>query len=247
VTTGRLVMRPEVSGLGWVRFKGCGRCGSGRRPCPIAGLGHDDGPSLLLGRRRWTIVGVVADHYADGTYQWWHLSQPSPELVSALGDGWLPGGGRVLDVGCGLGSEVGHLAAVGRQAVGVDLSSVAIARAATGRTGTGHGNVAFLRADVRALPFGAQHFDAAVDRGCFHYLPPGDRGRYVDELRRVLRPGGKFLLRASLRAAGERNDIDEAVIARSFASWSIDAWTEPPSRATPVSSRSSSSACPPRP
>jgi SAM-dependent methyltransferase len=193
----------------------------------MAGLGHDDGPSLLRGPRRWTIVGVVADHYADGTYRWWHLSQPSPELVSALGDGWLPGGSRVLDVGCGLGSEAGHLAAAGRQAVGIDLSSVAIARAAagraaTGRTDSGYGNVAFLRADVRALPFGAHHFDAAVDRGCFHYLPAGDRGRYADELRRVLRPGGKFLLRASLRAAGERNDIDEAVIARCFASWSID-------------------------
>lgn len=180
-------------------------------------------PSLLLRPRRWTIVGVVADHYADGTYRWWHLSQPSPELVSALGDGWLPGGGRVLDVGCGLGSEAGHLAAAGRQAVGIDLSSVAIARAAASRADTRYGNVAFLRADVRALPFGAHHFDAAVDRGCFHYLPAGDRGRYTDELRRVLRPGGKFLLRASLRAAGERNDIDEAVIARCFASWSIDA------------------------
>lgn len=142
----------------------------------------------------------------------------SPELVSALADGWLSTGGRVLDVGCGLGAEAGHLAAVGWQAVGIDLSSAALASAAVG-----HDDAAFLRADVRALPFGAYHFDAAVDRGCFHYLLAGDRARYADELRRVLRPGGKFLLRASLRAAGERNDIDEAVIARCFASWSIDA------------------------
>jgi len=88
----------------------------------------------------------VTDHYADGTCQWWHLSRPSPELIAALGDGWLAPGGCVLDVGCGL-------------------------------------------------------------------------------LRRVLRPGGKFLLRASLRTAGQRNDVDEAVIARTFAGWQIERLT----------------------
>lgn len=43
------------------------------------------------------------------------------------------------------------------------------------------------------------------------------------ELRRVLRPGGKLLLRASLRAAGVRNDIDEAVIHDTFGAWRIEA------------------------
>ena len=79
-----------------------------------------------------------------------------------------------------------------------------------------------MRADVRWLPFAGRCFDAAVDRGCFHYLAPGDRPRYSDELRRVLCSGGKLLLRASLRAAGVRNDIDEAVIANTFAGWRIE-------------------------
>jgi hypothetical protein len=38
----------------------------------------------------------------------------------------------------------------------------------------------------------------------------------------VLRPGGKLLLRASLRTAGERNDIDEVVIAGTFGAWRVD-------------------------
>ena len=38
----------------------------------------------------------------------------------------------------------------------------------------------------------------------------------------MLRPGGRLLLRASLRAAGFRNDIDEAVIAAAFAAWTIE-------------------------
>lgn len=159
----------------------------------------------------------MADHYADGTYRWWHLSGPSPELVSALSDGWLAAGGRALDVGCGLGSEAGHLAAAGWEAAGIDLSAVAVARAAAG-----HHGAAFLRADVRWLPFRPHCFDAAVDRGCFHYLAAPDRQVYADELRRVLRPGGKLLLRASLRAAGVRNDITEAVLAHAFSAWRIE-------------------------
>jgi hypothetical protein len=35
----------------------------------------------------------MSDHYADGTYGWWHLSVPSPELVQAVADRWLSGPG----------------------------------------------------------------------------------------------------------------------------------------------------------
>jgi SAM-dependent methyltransferase len=159
----------------------------------------------------------MADHYADGTYRWWHLSGPSPELVAALGDGWLPDTGRMLDVGCGLGTEAGYLASAGWRPVGIDLSPTALRRAAAGNAA-----VAFVRADVRALPFALDSFDAATDRGCFHYLTAADRPRYSGELRRVLRPGGKLLLRASLRAAGVRNDMDEQVIAATFPGWAIE-------------------------
>lgn len=159
----------------------------------------------------------MADHYADGTYLWWHLSQPSPELVAALGDGWLPGSGRGLDIGCGLGTEAGYLASLGWRIAGIDLSATALRRAAAE-----HGGVRFARADVRALPFASGRFDAAVDRGCFHYLTAADRPSYSNELRRVLLPGGKLLLRASLRAAGVRNDIDEAVLAATFGGWKIE-------------------------
>jgi len=97
-----------------------------------------------------------------------------------------------------------------------------VSEAAIARVAAGHEDAAFLRADVRRLPFQPHCFDAAIDRGCLHYLPPDDRLSYAGELRRVLRPGAKFLLRASLRMAGQRNDVDEAVIARTFAGWQIE-------------------------
>jgi SAM-dependent methyltransferase len=160
---------------------------------------------------------MTADHYADGTFRWWHLSRPSPELVTAVGESWLPAAGTALDLGCGLGVEAGYLASLGWQVSGIDLSAMALRRAAGLWPAA-----SFLRADVRALPFQARSFDVALDRGCYHYLPASDRPRYAAEVGRVLRPGGKLLLRASLRMAGVRNDIDESVIRRTFAAWRIE-------------------------
>jgi SAM-dependent methyltransferase len=160
---------------------------------------------------------VVSDHYADGTCLWWHLSDPSPELLLALGDRWLPRRGRALDVGCGLGSEAAHLHRVGWHVVGVDLSRFALAGAAHDNPGP-----CYVQANLLELPLGSSSFDACIDRGCFHYLAPEDRKGYSSELRRVLRPGGKLLLRASLHAAGVRNDIDEEVIASALSDWRIE-------------------------
>jgi len=162
-------------------------------------------------------LSVVADHYADGTYRWWHLSGPSPELLQALADGWLPASGSALDVGCGVGSEAAHLHAIGWRVVGLDLSAVALAGAAIRNRGP-----VYLRADLLRTPLRSSTFDACLDRGCFHYLEPQDRAGYAAELRRVLRPGGRLLLRASLRAAGVRNDIDENVIRDTFAAWQVE-------------------------
>jgi SAM-dependent methyltransferase len=159
----------------------------------------------------------VTDHYADGTYRWWHLSRPSPELLQALAGSWLPPSGLALDAGYGLGTEAGHLYQLGWRVVGVDLSPAALAAAARCHQGP-----SYLRGDLLRLPLRSSVFDACLDRGCFHYLPASYRAGYAAELRRVLRPGGKLLLRASLRAAGVRNDIDEDVILTTFAQWRVE-------------------------
>jgi SAM-dependent methyltransferase len=138
----------------------------------------------------------------------------SPELRAALADGWLSSDSRVLDVGCGLATELGHLASLGSFAVGVDLSITALSRA----RGI-HPAVRFAFADALRLPFEERAFDAALDRGCFHYLSPGDRSFYSAELARVLRPGGRLLLRACTTSEGEPNDVNEDEIGRAFIGW----------------------------
>jgi SAM-dependent methyltransferase len=159
----------------------------------------------------------MEDPYADETFRWWHLAWPSPELLAAAADGWLGPAGVAVDLGCGLGTEAGFLAASGWRTVGLDLSAAAV-RAA----GREHRDARFARADVLRLPLRDGSTDLLLDRGCFHYVAAADRDRYAEETRRVLRPGGRFLLRACRSAAGIANDIDRALITHVFRGWQLD-------------------------
>lgn len=98
----------------------------------------------------------------------------------------------VLDVGSGLGGPARFLAAArGCRVVGVDLSEpfVEAARYLTERTGQDV-QVSFRAASALELPFAEQSFDAAFLQHVAMNI--ADRARLYGEIRRVLRPGGRF-------------------------------------------------------
>jgi SAM-dependent methyltransferase len=154
------------------------------------------------------------DPYTDDTYRWWHLSGPSPELLAAEAAGALGPPGVAADLGCGLGAEAGYLAGRGWRTLGLDLSAVALTRARAG-----HPEVTFARADATSLPLRTGTVDLLLDRGCFHYLDAPGRARYAAEAARVLRPGGRLLLRMCLNSAGAPNGLGEDTIRATFSSW----------------------------
>ena len=160
---------------------------------------------------------AAEDDYATGAFRWWHLDEPPPELIRILKSGWPRPPGRVLDLGCGQGTEAGHLAATGFSAWGIDLSPVAL-----GTARRLHPLVHLVRGDVRRLPFPTGSFDFALDRGTFHYLDAAGRRLYASELHRVLRPRGRFLLRACLQTQGRRNHVDPDVILQTFRGWRVE-------------------------
>jgi ubiquinone/menaquinone biosynthesis C-methylase UbiE len=124
---------------------------------------------------------------------------------------------RVLDVGCGLGEELGYLASKDLVCTGVDLSKVALERAAKA-----HPHARVVRADVLRLPFEDGSFDVLLDRGCLHYLRPEQRAIYANEARRVLGRPGRLLLRACLTSEGRPNGLNRETVADVFSAWQIE-------------------------
>ncbi|MFD7920317.1 class I SAM-dependent methyltransferase [Streptomyces sp. NPDC059740] len=105
-------------------------------------------------------------------------------------------GARVLEIGAGAAQCSRWLAAQGARAVALDLSHRQLQHAlrladAAGPAGQGPG-VALVEADAGALPFA----DASFDLACSAYgaLPfVADPAGVLREVRRVLRPGGRWV------------------------------------------------------
>jgi sarcosine/dimethylglycine N-methyltransferase len=98
----------------------------------------------------------------------------------------------VLDAGAGVGGPARFLAATyGCRVTGIDLSEpfVDAARYLTERTGQG-GQVSFQTASALELPFGDGLFDAVLLQHVAMNI--ADRPRLYREIRRVLKPGGRF-------------------------------------------------------
>jgi sarcosine/dimethylglycine N-methyltransferase len=104
----------------------------------------------------------------------------------------ITAGMSVLDVGSGVGGPARFLAATcGCHVTGVDLSEpfVDAARYLTERTGQG-GQVSFETASALELPFDSGRFDVALLQHVAMNI--SDRPRLYREIRRVLKPGGRF-------------------------------------------------------
>ncbi len=101
--------------------------------------------------------------------------------------------GRVLDLGCGSGTQSIYLAQQGFAVVGVDGSPVAIRRAERKAMEAGV-NPAFLIQDVTRLDFLQDPFDVGLDIGCFHGLSTAGKVAYCRGLARYTHPGSLALL-----------------------------------------------------
>jgi len=122
----------------------------------------------------------------------WHTESPSGILVDLVRSGKVMPC-NAIDLGCGAGTNALYLAGIGFEMTGVDISprAIEVARERAALKGV---RCTFLVADL----LGDLHeirdtFDFAYDWELLHHIFPEDRERYAGNVRRLLRPGGKYL------------------------------------------------------
>ncbi|HET8893726.1 MAG TPA: class I SAM-dependent methyltransferase [Gaiellaceae bacterium] len=113
----------------------------------------------------------------------WDIGRPQPRFAE------LQLAGRVIDVGCGTGEHTLFAAKHGADALGVDISTAAIALAREKARERGI-EARFDVLDAFDLPTLGETFDIALDMGVYHVFDEvGTRERYAATVREVLDPG----------------------------------------------------------
>lgn len=122
-----------------------------------------------------------------------HLSR---RLKAAFALAEVTSGMTVLDVGCGRGEILRHCARLGADAYGVDYAAVAVSLAADVVAGTGvaQGKIGVAQADAKGLPFADETFDRVLMFDVVEHLYPWELQQALQEVRRVLKPGGKLIV-----------------------------------------------------
>jgi ubiquinone/menaquinone biosynthesis C-methylase UbiE len=107
-------------------------------------------------------------------------------------------GKKVLDLGCGLATDLSRFAKGGANVTGVDISPNAI-RLAKDNFSQRDLSGEFMRMNGHALDFEDQQFDLVYCHTVLHFT--NEPQKMVDEIHRVLKPGGSALVMTVNRAS----------------------------------------------
>jgi arsenite methyltransferase len=125
------------------------------------------------------VPDAAAESFA-GVANPWELGRVSP-------------GERVLDLGCGAGTDslvaVQMVGAEGR-VTAIDMTPEMLAKARAAAAELGAANVEFVEGEIEALPFPNEAFDVVISNGVIDLVP--DKDAVFAEIFRVLAPGGRI-------------------------------------------------------
>lgn len=122
----------------------------------------------------------------------WNIETPPDALVELIESGKVKPC-KTIDFGCGAGNYAIYLASVGFDVTGIDISPSAI-KTAKENAKKKRVKCNFLVADVLGdLDEVKQTFDFAYDWELLHHTYPEKRKKYVENVYRILNPGGNYL------------------------------------------------------
>ncbi|MBE3561189.1 MAG: methyltransferase domain-containing protein [Ktedonobacteraceae bacterium] len=136
----------------------------------------------------------------------WDTGISPPELLEVLEHYPAERTRRMLDIGCGTGTNSLTAARQGWQVVGIDFAQVAIdiatrkAQAQAEEITRAGGSVRFLVADITRLtpPPAEERFSLLLDLGCLNGIPADQHAEYMKVVAEQALPGALFLLYAHL-------------------------------------------------
>ncbi len=122
----------------------------------------------------------------------WNTETPPDALVELVDSGEVKPC-KTIDLGCGAGNYAIYLAGRGFDVTGIDISPAAI-KMAKENAKKQRVKVNFLVADVLGdMKEVTETFDFAYDWEMLHHIFPEKRDKYVQNVHRLLNPGGKYL------------------------------------------------------
>jgi ubiquinone/menaquinone biosynthesis C-methylase UbiE len=136
-------------------------------------------------------TGAIPENY--DTYLGPLLFEFSAADMASRVAGALGQPARILEVACGTGISTRHLARTlpaGSEIVATDLNLAMLEHAA--KVNGDLPGVSYAEADALNLPYGEAGFDAVVCQFGIMFFP--DKGRGMNEMARVLKPGGVLAL-----------------------------------------------------
>jgi len=107
--------------------------------------------------------------------------------------GRLEPGERVLDIGCGAGTDTlvaAQMVGPGGSVTAIDMTPEMLAKARVAATEMGATNVTFVESEAERLPSPDGSFDVVISNGVIDLIP--DKDAVFSEIYRVLAPGGRI-------------------------------------------------------
>jgi len=120
---------------------------------------------------------------------------------------------RLVDVGAGTGLLTLAAAAEVKQVIALDISERMCMRLESHCRRLGITNVQARAVAALELPLGDEEIDVVVSNYCFHHMSDRQKRRALEEIHRILRPGGRLVFCDMMFRVGVVRARDRAILA----------------------------------